>query len=70
MNLNRLRSIILSLLLSLSILIPVLAAKVIACGDTQNDDNPAETHTGGGGATCGQTITKTHHWGSFLAGRI
>jgi len=63
MNVNRLRPIILSLLLLVPILIPVLAAKVIAsCGDTQNDDNPAETYTGGGGASCGATITKTHHW--------
>src|SRR6266478_5676276 len=44
-----------------AILFVSMVTKVAAiCGDTQNDDTPAETYTNQ--TLCGGTFTKTHHW--------
>jgi hypothetical protein len=61
MNVPQFGRLNLSLVLTISILVPILAARVIAsCGDTQNDDNPAETYDNA--TFCGGSISKTHHW--------
>jgi hypothetical protein len=51
---------LLILFLSMVLFVSVETNVIASCGDTQNDDTPAETYSGP--SMCGATFTKTHHW--------